>query len=128
MHGPGGRKLTCSYTSSPRSHTRTTLGDFFISFFSVFSAGAALAQKGGFAHCYKVTCLDTARPYAMKIVPKSTLIKTRARQKVGYCCTCVYVMCVRNKQISSRLLHVARDVLPPRVPQLPNRYCVAFDV
>lgn len=39
-------------------------------------------RKGGFAHCYKVTCVDTGRPYAMKIVPKSTLIKSRARQKV----------------------------------------------
>lgn len=29
--------------------------------------------------------MDTARPYAMKIVPKSTLVKSRARQKVGGC-------------------------------------------
>ncbi|CAM9748371.1 unnamed protein product, partial [Hapterophycus canaliculatus] len=41
-----------------------------------------LLGKGGFAHCYKVTCVDTGRPYAMKIVPKSTLVKSRARQKL----------------------------------------------
>ncbi|CAM9279186.1 unnamed protein product [Ectocarpus sp. 13 AM-2016] len=41
-----------------------------------------LLGKGGFAHCYKVTCVETARPYAMKIVPKSTLVKSRARQKL----------------------------------------------
>lgn len=38
--------------------------------------------QGGFAHCYKVICADTKRAYAMKIVPKSTLTKSRARQKV----------------------------------------------
>ncbi|CAM9276456.1 unnamed protein product [Ectocarpus sp. 6 AP-2014] len=44
--------------------------------------GRAEHRQGGFAHCYKVTCVETARPYAMKIVPKSTLVKSRARQKL----------------------------------------------
>lgn len=47
---------------------------------------AKRALQGGFAHCFKVTCLDTARIYAMKIVPKSTLVKSRARQKVSMRC------------------------------------------
>ena len=51
---------------------------------TLFHCLALVAQQGGFAHCYKVTCLDTARPYAMKIVPKSTLVKSRARQKVSW--------------------------------------------
>ncbi len=38
--------------------------------------------QGGFAKCYKVTCLETNALYAMKIVPKSTLIKRRAKEKV----------------------------------------------
>ncbi|CAM9936237.1 unnamed protein product, partial [Choristocarpus tenellus] len=38
--------------------------------------------KGGFAKCFKVTCVATGRPFAMKIVPKSTLTKSRARQKL----------------------------------------------
>lgn len=49
----------------------------------VFARYSCLAKnQGGFAHCYRVTCVDTARVYAMKIVPKSTLVKSRARQKV----------------------------------------------
>ena len=39
--------------------------------------------KGGFAKVYKVTSLDTNKEYAVKIVPKANLVKTRARQKVS---------------------------------------------
>ncbi len=38
--------------------------------------------KGGFAKVYLCTSLDTNRTYAVKIVPKANLVKTRARQKV----------------------------------------------
>ena len=39
--------------------------------------------KGGFAKVYKVTSLDTNKEYAVKIVPKANLVKSRARQKVS---------------------------------------------
>ena len=44
--------------------------------------------KGGFAKVYKVTSLDTNKEYAVKIVPKANLVKSRARQKVSVfgCC------------------------------------------
>jgi len=38
--------------------------------------------KGGFAKVYLCTSLDTNRTYAVKIVPKANLVKTRARQKL----------------------------------------------
>jgi hypothetical protein len=38
--------------------------------------------KGGFAKVYLCTALDTNRNYAVKVVPKANLVKTRARQKV----------------------------------------------
>ena len=38
--------------------------------------------KGGFAKVYMCTSMDTNRTYAVKIVPKANLKKTRARQKV----------------------------------------------
>lgn len=38
--------------------------------------------KGGFAKVYKATSLDTNKEYAIKIVPKANLVKSRARQKV----------------------------------------------
>ena len=38
--------------------------------------------KGGFAKCYEITNLDTKKNHAAKIIPKSSLSKTRARQKV----------------------------------------------
>jgi hypothetical protein len=41
-----------------------------------------LLGKGGFAKVYLCTALDTNKTYAVKIVPKTNLVKTRARQKV----------------------------------------------
>ena len=43
-----------------------------------------LLGKGGFAKVYKVTSLDTNKEYAVKIVPKANLVKSRARQKVSF--------------------------------------------
>ena len=40
--------------------------------------------KGGFAKVYKVTSCDTNKEYAVKIVPKANLVKSRARQKVRF--------------------------------------------
>ena len=41
-----------------------------------------LLGKGGFAKVYWCTSLDTNRHYAVKIVPKANLVKSRARQKL----------------------------------------------
>jgi len=41
-----------------------------------------LLGKGGFAKVYMCTSMDTNRTYAVKIVPKANLKKTRARQKL----------------------------------------------
>lgn len=41
-----------------------------------------LLGKGGFAKVYLCTALDTNKQYAVKIVPKANLVKSRARQKV----------------------------------------------
>ncbi len=38
--------------------------------------------KGGFAKCYEVTNLETKQIIAAKIIPKSSLTKSRARQKL----------------------------------------------
>ena len=40
--------------------------------------------KGGFAKVYLCTALDTQKAYAIKIVPKSNLVKARALQKVRH--------------------------------------------
>ena len=40
--------------------------------------------KGGFAKVYLCTSMDTGKSYAVKIVPKTNLVKARARQKVSY--------------------------------------------
>ena len=48
-----------------------------------------LLGKGGFAKVYKVTSLDTNKEYAVKIVPKANLVKSRARQKVCFVFWCV---------------------------------------
>ena len=41
-----------------------------------------LLGKGGFAKVYWCTSLDTNRHYAVKIVPKANLVRTRQRQKL----------------------------------------------
>jgi len=41
-----------------------------------------LLGKGGFAKCYEFTCLDTKRISAAKVVIKSSLVKSRAKQKL----------------------------------------------
>jgi len=38
--------------------------------------------KGGFARVYEFTNLDTKKISAAKVVPKSSLVKTRAKQKL----------------------------------------------
>lgn len=38
--------------------------------------------KGGFARVYEFTCVETKKVLAAKVVPKSTLVKTRAKQKL----------------------------------------------
>jgi hypothetical protein len=46
-----------------------------------------LLGKGGFAKVYMCTALDTNKQYAVKVVPKANLVKSRARQKVSCRCT-----------------------------------------
>lgn len=41
-----------------------------------------LLGKGGFAKCFEVTNLETKRVLAAKIIPKNSLVKSRARQKL----------------------------------------------
>jgi len=41
-----------------------------------------LLGKGGFAKVYWCTSVDSGKNYAVKIVPKANLVKTRARQKL----------------------------------------------
>ena len=52
-----------------------------------------LIGKGGFAKVYKVTSLDTNKEYAVKVVPKANLVKSRARQKVSNMCILFLVCC-----------------------------------
>ena len=47
-----------------------------------YSKGKALG-RGGFAKCYEVTNLETKRISAAKIIAKSSLNRSRAKQKVG---------------------------------------------
>ncbi|KAL4462521.1 hypothetical protein ABPG74_000351 [Tetrahymena malaccensis] len=42
----------------------------------------SLLGKGGFAKCFQVTNLENKKVMAAKIIPKSTLVKNRARQKL----------------------------------------------
>lgn len=46
-----------------------------------YSKGKALG-RGGFAKCYEVTNLETKRISAAKIIAKSSLNRSRAKQKV----------------------------------------------
>jgi polo-like kinase 1 len=41
-----------------------------------------LLGKGGFAKCYEFTCSDTKKISASKVVSKSSLVKSRAKQKL----------------------------------------------
>ncbi len=41
-----------------------------------------LLGKGGFAKCFEFTCCDTKKIYAAKVVAKSSLVKSRAKQKL----------------------------------------------
>jgi polo-like kinase 1 len=41
-----------------------------------------LLGKGGFAKCYEFTCTDTKKISAAKVVTKSSLVKSRAKQKL----------------------------------------------
>ena len=41
-----------------------------------------LLGKGGFAKCYEFTCNDTKKVNAAKVVTKSSLVKSRAKQKL----------------------------------------------
>lgn len=41
-----------------------------------------LLGKGGFAKCYEITNMETSKLLAAKIIPKQTLTKNRARQKL----------------------------------------------
>jgi len=45
-------------------------------------AKGKLLGKGGFAKCFEVTNLETKKVLAAKIIQKSSLTKSRARQKV----------------------------------------------
>ena len=53
-------------------------GDFAIKRY----AKGKLLGKGGFAKCFEITNLETKRVLAAKIIVKSSLTKSRARQKV----------------------------------------------
>jgi hypothetical protein len=54
-----------------------------------------LLGKGGFAKVYLCTALDTNKQYAVKVVPKANLVKTRARQKVRYLLLLLILFCFR---------------------------------
>jgi len=41
-----------------------------------------LLGKGGFAHCYWCSCVETGEIFAMKVVEKSSLTKSRAKEKL----------------------------------------------
>ena len=41
-----------------------------------------LLGKGGFAKCYELTCQDTKKISAAKVVVKASLVKSRAKQKL----------------------------------------------
>ena len=39
-------------------------------------------KKGGFAKCYEIILQESKKTFAAKVIPKSTLNQSRARQKV----------------------------------------------
>jgi hypothetical protein len=63
----------------------------------------SMLGKGGFAKVYLCTALDTNKQYAVKIVPKANLVKTRARQKVSFGIL-LYCFEYRNKRVILILL------------------------
>ena len=46
-----------------------------------YSKGRLLG-KGGFAKCYEFKNLDNKKIYAAKVIPKNTLLKKRAKEKL----------------------------------------------
>ena len=38
--------------------------------------------KGGFAQCFEFTSLETKKLTAAKVIPKATLVRSRAKQKL----------------------------------------------
>lgn len=46
-----------------------------------YSKGRLLG-KGGFAKCYEFTCMENKKVFAAKVVAKSSLVKSRAKQKL----------------------------------------------
>lgn len=48
-----------------------------------YTRGKALG-RGGFAKCYEITNLETKRISAAKIIAKSSLNRSRAKQKVSF--------------------------------------------
>lgn len=63
-----------------------------------------LLGKGGFAKVYQCTALDTGKDYAVKIVPKANLVKTRARQKVSNASANMFLSLFINRLLTSPLL------------------------
>ena len=45
-------------------------------------ARGKILGKGGFAKCYEITNLENKKLFAAKIIPKNSLTKNRARQKL----------------------------------------------
>ena len=41
-----------------------------------------LLGKGGFAKCYEFNCMENKKVFAGKVVAKSSLVKSRAKQKL----------------------------------------------
>jgi polo-like kinase 1 len=62
---------------------------------------AKLLGKGGFAKCYEITSLDTKRVSAAKIIAKSSLNRSRAKQKV----TIDFIKLITEIKIHKSLSH-----------------------
>ncbi len=62
---------------------------------------AKLLGKGGFAKCYEITSLDTKRVSAAKIIAKSSLNRSRAKQKV----TIPFIKLITEIKIHKSLSH-----------------------
>lgn len=80
---PVSRETSQSSASVPEEHVitekrRSQHGDGYT--YHKYIRGKLLG-KGGFAKVYMCTALDVNKNYAVKIVPKANLVKSRARQK-----------------------------------------------